>query len=278
MTDRSRDSSYGRGRWSPNPLQSSRYAPVVTDYMMPPPSFRPGPYQQPTGSQAAREHSAYQTRADAEYAARADRRVGARAWADEYPYASERAPPAYSSSAFRYEAPQRQDHAEHAARAAGRAAARACAYDLMDFIPGNPSRGSSASSGYVPGLSSTASSTSSRSSDRYASIRAASNAFEAGNDYPTPASLRRSATPASSSAISGPHDYLDPFTPATAPSVYLRSDSSRSNSSLAPSDRSSGRRENSTSGYARPSSGRGGRAAQRGGGRVSRLMPILGGY
>ncbi|KAK1821793.1 hypothetical protein LTR12_003842 [Friedmanniomyces endolithicus] len=255
MADRSRDSAYGRGRWPPSSLQSSRYAPTITDYTMPPPSFRSELRQPSTGSQVAREHSAYQTRADLEYAARAERRAGARAWADEYPYASERAPSTYSGSAFHYVAPERQDHAEHAARAAGRAAARACAYDLMDYIPGNPSRGSSASSGYVPGLSSTESTTSSRSSDRYASIRSASNAFEAGNDYLTPASLRRSATPASASAMSGPHDYLDPFSPATAPSVYLRSDSGRS---------SSGRRESSTAGYARPSSGRGSRAAQQG--------------
>ncbi|KAK0272102.1 hypothetical protein LTR91_015681 [Friedmanniomyces endolithicus] len=260
MTDRSRDSSYGRGRWSPNPLQSSRYAPAITDYAMPPLSFRSELRQPSTVSQAAREHSAYQTRADTEHAARADRRAGARAWADEFPYASERAPSTYSSSAFLYEAPQHRDHAEHAARAAGRAAARACAYDMMDYIPGNPSRGSSASSGYVPGLSSSESSTSSRSSDRYASIRAASNAFEAGNDYPTPASLRRSVTPASRIPMSGPHDYHDPFTPATAPSVYLRSDSGRSSSSLAPSERSSGRRESSATGYARPSSGRGGKS------------------
>jgi len=251
MADRSRDSAYGRGRWSPGSLHSSRYAPVITGYMMPPPSFRPTSHQQSTGSQATREYSAYPSRADTEYATRAERRAGARASADDYPYASQRTPPTYSDSAFRYEPTQRQDHAKHAARAAGRAVARACAYDLMDFIPGNPSRGSSASSGYVPGLSSSESTTSSRSSDRYASIRSASTAFEAGNDYPTPASLRRSATPASMIPMSGPHDYLDPF-------VYLRIDSSRSSSSLALSDRSSGRRENSTTGYTQPSSGRGG--------------------
>ncbi|KAK0863793.1 hypothetical protein LTS02_006351 [Friedmanniomyces endolithicus] len=127
MADRSRDSAYGRGR-----------------YMMPPPSFRPTSHQQSTGSQATREYSAYPSRADTEYATRAERRAGARASADDYPYASQRTPPTYSDSAFRYEPTQRQDHAKHAARAAGRAVARACAYDLMDFIPGNPSRGSRA--------------------------------------------------------------------------------------------------------------------------------------